>query len=61
MRQTLRHPRLLAVAASLPLLLAAGAPPPSAPPPPQGDRFAVPATDAGLPGAGPIRRYDWFQ
>ena len=25
------------------------------------DRFALPATDEGLPGAGPIRRYDWFQ
>jgi lysophospholipase L1-like esterase len=25
------------------------------------DRFAIPATDAGLPGAGPIRRYEWFQ
>jgi lysophospholipase L1-like esterase len=25
------------------------------------DRFAIPATDKGLPGAGPIRRYDWFQ
>jgi len=24
-------------------------------------RFALPATDDGLPGAGPIRRYDWFQ
>ena len=24
-------------------------------------RFQLPATDAGLPGAGPIRRYDWFQ
>jgi lysophospholipase L1-like esterase len=24
-------------------------------------RFAIPATDEGLPGAGPIRRYDWFQ
>jgi len=23
--------------------------------------FALPATDAGLPGAGPIRRQDWFQ
>ena len=21
----------------------------------------IPATDDGLPGAGPIRRYDWFQ
>jgi lysophospholipase L1-like esterase len=25
------------------------------------DRLALPATDDGLPGAGPIRRYDWFQ
>jgi lysophospholipase L1-like esterase len=25
------------------------------------DRWALPATDDGLPGAGPIRRYDWFQ
>jgi len=24
-------------------------------------RFAIPATDEGLPGAGPIRRYEWFQ
>lgn len=26
-----------------------------------GDRFAIPESDDGLPGAGPIRRYDWFQ
>lgn len=24
-------------------------------------RFAIPATDDGLPGEGPIRRYEWFQ
>src|SRR4051812_22000240 len=24
-------------------------------------QFAIPATDEGLPGAGPIRRYDWFK
>ncbi|MBK7997673.1 MAG: DUF1080 domain-containing protein [Verrucomicrobia bacterium] len=24
-------------------------------------KYAIPATDDGLPGAGPIRRYDWFQ
>ncbi len=24
-------------------------------------RFAIPASDDGLPGTGPIRRYDWFQ
>lgn len=24
-------------------------------------RFVLPATDDGLPGTGPIRRYDWFQ
>jgi len=23
--------------------------------------FQIPATDEGLPGAGPVRRYDWFQ
>lgn len=25
------------------------------------DRFQIPASDDGLPGAGPIRRYDWFR
>jgi lysophospholipase L1-like esterase len=25
------------------------------------DRFTLPATDDGLPGAGPLRRADWFQ
>jgi lysophospholipase L1-like esterase len=25
------------------------------------DRFSIPATDEGLPGAGPIRRMEWFQ
>ena len=24
-------------------------------------KFAIPATDEGLPGAGPIRRYQWFK
>jgi lysophospholipase L1-like esterase len=28
---------------------------------PTADPFAIPATDDGLPGVGPIRRYDWFQ
>ena len=33
-----------------------------APATPEGrDLFAIPATDDGLPGAGPIRRYEWFQ
>ncbi len=32
-----------------------------APPAPAASRFAIPATDEGLPGAGPIRRADWFQ
>lgn len=26
-----------------------------------GPAFEIPATDDGLPGAGPIRRYDWFR
>ncbi|MSU49740.1 MAG: G-D-S-L family lipolytic protein, partial [Opitutus sp.] len=28
---------------------------------PAGSRFQLPATDDGLPGTGPIRRYEWFQ
>src|SRR5690348_8025401 len=24
-------------------------------------QFDIPATDDGLPGSGPIRRYDWFR
>ena len=24
-------------------------------------RYEIPATDEGLPGTGPIRRYDWFK
>jgi lysophospholipase L1-like esterase len=28
---------------------------------PVDSRVAVPATDEGLPGTGPIRRYDWFK
>src|SRR5437016_1518608 len=26
-----------------------------------GPALGIPATDDGLPGAGPIRRYDWFR
>ena len=29
--------------------------------PPVAASFSIPDTDAGLPGAGPIRRYDWFR
>lgn len=29
--------------------------------PPVATRFDLPATDDGLPGTGPIRRYDWFK
>jgi lysophospholipase L1-like esterase len=28
---------------------------------PVASRYDIPATDDGLPGAGPIRRYDWFR
>ncbi len=31
------------------------------PPPSIDPRFRLPATDVGLPGAGPLRRQDWFQ
>ncbi len=30
-------------------------------PPVAESRFDIPATDEGLPGSGPIRRYDWFR
>jgi len=40
-------------------LAAPGAPAALAPQAP--DKYAIPATDEGLPGAGPIRRYEWFQ
>lgn len=36
-------------------------PPATAPAERAQDPFTIPATDDGLPGAGPIRRYDWFQ
>jgi lysophospholipase L1-like esterase len=51
------------VSATLLLLAAAGASPTPSPGAPQQaeDRFAIPASDVGLPGAGPIRRYDWFR
>jgi lysophospholipase L1-like esterase len=45
----------------------APAPAPSMPVPaaqpaaPAADRFAIPPTDDGLPGTGPIRRFEWFQ
>jgi lysophospholipase L1-like esterase len=45
-------------------LLAFTLPPAAAQPParpPSADTFAIPPTDEGLPGVGPIRRYDWFQ
>lgn len=49
-----------------PLLLAAfllsfSALSPSAQTPSANSHFELPATDDGLPGAGPIRRYDWFR
>ena len=54
-------PRLIVAVA---LLLACGesmAAAPQAPANNAQDRFEIPATDEGLPGAGPIRRYDWFR
>lgn len=53
---------LLAVAITGVLLpLGEGGQASQAPPDQAQDRFAIPATDDGLPGAGPIRRYEWFQ
>ncbi|RPI27233.1 MAG: DUF1080 domain-containing protein [Acidobacteria bacterium] len=33
----------------------------TAPAVPQATRFEIPETDEGLPGSGPIRRYQWFR
>jgi lysophospholipase L1-like esterase len=46
-----------ATPAQTPAATAAQAPPAN----PNLDRFAIPPTDDGLPGTGPIRRFDWFQ
>ena len=51
----------LAGAALLVWVCAFDSPAAQAPAPVTADRFAIPASDDGLPGAGPIRRYDWFQ
>jgi lysophospholipase L1-like esterase len=51
--------RLFLVLASYLLTLGAVAQPASEPA--AASRFAIPETDDGLPGAGPIRRADWFR
>lgn len=51
-----RSPLFIAALVAVSSLLASS---PAATPP--AERFQIPPTDAGLPGAGPIRRADWFQ
>jgi lysophospholipase L1-like esterase len=60
---TWSRPRRASGAALLLLGATLAAPVPASPETPvqAPDRFAIPATDAGLPGNGPIRRYEWFQ
>jgi len=52
--------RLLSLLLSFAFLIPATFAQNEAPPQPNA-RFEIPATDEGLPGAGPIRRYDWFR
>ena len=52
---------LLASCATAPQSVPVATTPPVAAAPALDPHFAVPATDAGLPGTGPIRRYPWFQ
>src|SRR5690606_8720843 len=54
-------PALLALATLLLAGSVAAQSNPSAPAASATARFAIPATDDGLPGSGPIRRYDWFK
>jgi lysophospholipase L1-like esterase len=63
-RAAVERNRLLALSAHVGaalLLLALAGPSNAQSPSPTPDAFAIPPTDEGLPGAGPIRRYDWFQ
>ena len=61
------RPAVLALLAALLLAgsLSAQTNPPAAPAAPAAAidpaRYAIPETDEGLPGIGPIRRYDWFK
>ena len=59
--QTPRRAGGAALLIALATSIASPAPAGSAAPAQAPDRFAIPATDDGLPGAGPIRRYEWFQ
>lgn len=52
--------RLAALSATAVLFLCSTSPAQEPAPNPNA-RFEIPATDDGLPGAGPIRRYDWFR
>jgi len=52
---------LAAGALAIASAFAAAAAEPQAQAQPQESRYAIPATDEGLPGAGPIRRFDWFR
>jgi len=53
--------RLLARSALAALLFAGSLSAQSNPPAADAARFAIPATNDGLPGQGPVRRYDWFK
>ncbi|MFZ0426974.1 MAG: G-D-S-L family lipolytic protein, partial [Acidobacteriota bacterium] len=44
-----------------PIGAAAPAQPPARPAVQDTQQYDIPPTDEGLPGAGPIRRYDWFR
>ena len=55
----MKHPVLLLTTALVLAFTAAAQP--AAPTAPADARFQIPATDDGLPGAGPLRRADWFQ
>jgi len=57
-RPFLTHLRSTTFILFLLLLVAAATPPVSAQ---DSSRWQIPATDDGLPGSGPIRRYDWFR
>jgi lysophospholipase L1-like esterase len=61
MRSLLLRPGVLFFLATTRFLAADAADPEKEVPPPIDPRYELPATDDGVPGAGPLRRYDWFK
>jgi lysophospholipase L1-like esterase len=61
MRSTFRHSQLILTLSVLVFATVSAQQPSTRTSPAENQRFEIPPTDDGLPGQGPIRRYDWFR